>query len=201
MPAMVRTRSSSTVPPNAAQVSKRESASRREPSAKTASKEAAGSLRSIFSSPDTQSNRCAMASRPMRKKSKRWQRDKMVAGTLWISVVAKIKITWEGGSSSIFSKALNACIDNMCTSSMMYTLYRQRPGRYMVSLRNSRTSSTPLLEAASISTTSSRPPLSMPRQHGQVLQGPSSCKFSQLTALANTLAQLVFPVPRVPVNK
>ena len=69
-----------------------------------------------------------MSSGPMRVKSYRWQRDRMVAGTFWISVVARIKMTWAGGSSSVLSSALKAAVDSMCTSSMMYTLYWQALG-------------------------------------------------------------------------
>ena len=63
-----------------------------------------------------------MSSGSIRVKSYRWQRERMVAGTFWISVVAKIKITWAGGSSRVLSSALKAAVDSMCTSSMMYTL-------------------------------------------------------------------------------
>ncbi len=37
------------------------------------------------------------------------------------SVVAKIKTTYSGGSSSVFSNALNAPVESIWTSSMMYT--------------------------------------------------------------------------------
>ena len=60
-----------------------------------------------------------MASAGMRRKSKRWVRLMMVAGTLWVSVVARMKTTWSGGSSTIFSSALKACALSMWTSSMM----------------------------------------------------------------------------------
>ena len=46
----------------------------------------------------------------------------MVGGTLWISVVAKMNTTYGGGSSMVFNSALNALLESMCTSSMMYTL-------------------------------------------------------------------------------
>ena len=72
--------------------------------------------------PAIYSTRWAMSSGPMRVKSYRWQRERMVAGTFWISVVARMKMTWAGGSSSVFSNALKAAVDSMCTSSMMYTL-------------------------------------------------------------------------------
>ena len=40
-------------------------------------------------------------------------------GILWTSVVARMKTTCGGGSSSVFSRALNASAVNMWTSSMM----------------------------------------------------------------------------------
>ena len=52
-------------------------------------------------------------------KSKRWQRDRIVAGILCTSVVAKTNTTCGGGSSSVLSSALNECADSMWTSSMM----------------------------------------------------------------------------------
>ena len=55
----------------------------------------------------------------MRRKEKRWQRERMVAGTLWSSVVARMNIRCSGGSSRIFSRALKAEIESMWTSSMM----------------------------------------------------------------------------------
>ena len=54
-----------------------------------------------------------------RRRSKRWQRERIVTGTLRISVVAKMNLAWGGGSSSVFSSALNAAVESMCTSSMM----------------------------------------------------------------------------------
>ncbi len=55
----------------------------------------------------------------MRRRSKRWQRDSTVTGTLRISVVANRNFTCAGGSSSVLSSALNAEVLSMCTSSMM----------------------------------------------------------------------------------
>ena len=64
--------------------------------------------------------RCAsIASGSIRRRSNRWQRDSTVTGTLRISVVAKMNFTCAGGSSSVFSSALNAEVLSMCTSSMM----------------------------------------------------------------------------------
>ena len=59
-----------------------------------------------------------------RRRSKRWQRDSTVIGTLRSSVVAKTNFTCGGGSSSVFSSALKALRDSMWTSSMMKTLVR-----------------------------------------------------------------------------
>ena len=43
-------------------------------------------------------------------KSNRWQRDWIVGRTLFGSVVAKMNLTCDGGSSRIFSRALNASV-------------------------------------------------------------------------------------------
>ena len=64
--------------------------------------------------------RCATSrSASTRRRSKRWQRDRIVTGTLRISVVANTNLACGGGSSSVFRKALNAFSDSMWTSSMM----------------------------------------------------------------------------------
>ncbi len=55
----------------------------------------------------------------MLPKSNRWHRDWIVAMTLLGSVVAKMNFTCSGGSSSVLSRALNAAVVSMCTSSMM----------------------------------------------------------------------------------
>ena len=55
----------------------------------------------------------------MRLKSNRWQRERMVGSTLWISVVARIKMTCAGGSSRILSRALTAPGESMWHSSRM----------------------------------------------------------------------------------
>ena len=57
----------------------------------------------------------------IRRRSNRWQRESTVTGTCRISVVAKMNFTWAGGSSSVFKSALNALVDNMCTSSINRT--------------------------------------------------------------------------------
>ncbi len=64
--------------------------------------------------------RCGTSSEAsMRRRSKRWQRDRIVTGTLRISVVANTNLACGGGSSSVFRKALNAFSESMWTSSMM----------------------------------------------------------------------------------
>src|SRR5450631_1511109 len=67
--------------------------------------------------------------------------------------------------------------------------------------RSSRTSSTPLLEAPSISKTSVEVPLVISMQSGQTLQGSWTTPSSQLRVLARMRAVLVLPTPRAPVNR
>ena len=55
----------------------------------------------------------------MPAKSKRWQRDRMVIGIFWTSVVAKMNLTCGGGSSRVFSRALKDSRVSMWTSSTM----------------------------------------------------------------------------------
>ena len=55
----------------------------------------------------------------MPAKSNRWQRERIVIGIFVGSVVQKMNLTCSGGSSSVFSKALNASRVSMWTSSMM----------------------------------------------------------------------------------
>ena len=60
-----------------------------------------------------------MSSMLMRWKSKRWQREWIVSGTLCGWVVHSMKTVCGGGSSMLLSSALNAPVESMCTSSMM----------------------------------------------------------------------------------
>ncbi len=82
---------------------------------------AAGSI-SAPSAAAMRASSAIMASGSIRRRSKRWQRDSTVTGTLRISVVAKMNFTCAGGSSSVFRSALNALVESMWTSSMMNTL-------------------------------------------------------------------------------
>ena len=47
------------------------------------------------------------------------QRDRTVIGTFCGSVVARMNFTCSGGSSKVFNIALKACVESMCTSSIM----------------------------------------------------------------------------------
>ncbi len=139
-----------------------------------------------------------------RRKSKRWHRDRMVAGTLCGSVVASTKTAWTGGSSRVLSRALKASGVSMWTSSTMYTFMRPSTGEKCTLSRRSRMSSMPRLEAASISTTSIALPRRMAWQCGQVPSGSAvalPCPASQLRAMARILAVEVLPVPRGPVKR
>ena len=63
----------------------------------------------------------------------------------------KMNTTCAGGSSSVFSSALNALVESICTSSTIYTLNLPTAGMYFTFSIISRTRSTLLLLAASIS--------------------------------------------------
>ena len=64
-------------------------------------------------------------------------------------------MTPAGGSSRVFNSALKAAEESMCTSSMINTLYRSLAGAIATfPMIASRTLSTPVFDAASISITS-----------------------------------------------
>ncbi len=119
-PSMSRTVPASTWPaPWAIAWSVSDSASRTEPSDARARSRSASSSASTCSAPSTR-RRCAIiVEGSTRRRSKRWQRDRTVIGTFRISVVANTNFTCSGGSSSVFSRPLKACVDSMWTSSMM----------------------------------------------------------------------------------
>ena len=83
----------------------------------------------------------------------------------------------------------------------MYTLYLALVGEYLTLSLSSLISSTLLLDAASISTTSITLSFNMSLHTSHSLQGSWFILFSQFTALANILAVDVLPVPLVPENK
>ena len=84
---------------------------------------------------------------------------------------------------------------------MIYTLYLPFVGKKLTSSRIVLISSTPLLDAASISITSVDEPFNMSIQFSHSLHGSPSFGFKQFTALAKIFADVVFPVPLPPVNK
>ncbi len=117
---MSRTCAASTTPPPwAIAWSSIERPSRTEPSAARASRVSASGEISTFSVCAILPKCSVRVSCGTRFRSKRWQRDSTVTGTLRISVVANRNFTCGGGSSSVFSNALKAFSDSMCTSSMM----------------------------------------------------------------------------------
>ena len=119
-PSIASAPASVTLPsPNAMICSREVSALRRPPSARCAIKSSASPSNSTPSDTHTAPKRATMASAEMRRKSNRWQREWMVSGTFCGSVVARMNTTWLGGSSSVFSSALNAATESMWTSSMM----------------------------------------------------------------------------------
>jgi hypothetical protein len=67
--------------------------------------------------------------------------------------------------------------------------------------RISRTFSTPLFEAPSISATSTEVPAAISVQARQVPQGVAVGPCSQLSALASSRAAVVLPTPRGPQNR
>src|SRR6185312_7186632 len=94
----------------------------------------------------------------------------MVSGTLCCSVVAMMKTTRGGGSSIVLSSALNELFESMWTSSMMKILYRSRAGENpMLPMITSRTFSTCVFEAASISCTSIERLSEISTQEGQAV--------------------------------
>src|SRR4051812_37829939 len=138
----------------------------------------------------------------MRWKSKIWQRERMVGMILCFSVVARMKIACGGGSSSVFRNALKADVDNMWTSSMMYTLCVPNCGAMRTWSISPRISSTELFEAASSSYTLSEAPELKETQLSHWSQASTcSVRLTQLIVFARILAVVVFPTPRDPQNR
>lgn len=115
------------------------------------------------------------------------------------SVVAKMKRTWAGGSSRVLRRALKALLESMWASSRMKTFLGAERGARRIRSLSSRTSSTELLLAASISTTSGWVPFCTAWQWGQAPQGFSSPWHP--TAMARRRAVVVFPTPLGPEKR
>ena len=114
--------------------------------------------------------------------------------------MASTKTTCEGGSSRVFNSALAAAVESMCTSSTMYSFHCPGVARAACDTR-SRIASTPLLEAASSSRTSSEVPWAIETHESQTPHGSPSVGLAQLRALASTRAAEVLPVPRGPLKR
>ena len=171
------------------------------PSANIAISFFASGVISILLCSHTKFNLFSMLSFDIFLKSNLWHLDNIVAGNFCGSVVAKINFTCAGGSSKVLSNALKAPVESIWTSSIIYTLYFATVGKKFTSSLMALTSSTLLLDAASISTISVSEPSSAALQTAHSLQGSPSLGFKQFTALAKILAAEVFPVPLPPLNK
>ena len=106
-------------PPNANSWSNSDWLSRIEPLARRATKSMAAGSTSTPSARAISDRRSRMRWVSMVPKSNRWHRERMVSGSFWGSVVAKMNLTLGGGSSRVFNRALKASLVSMCTSSMM----------------------------------------------------------------------------------
>ena len=138
----------------------------------------------------------------MRSKSYIWQRLRIVGRILCFSVVARMKMTCAGGSSSVFRKALKAAVESMCTSSMIKTLYFPNCGGMRVCSMSVLICSTELFDAASSSKMfSERCSLNDWQLSHSLQASPSAVGFWQLMALAKIRAQVVLPTPRGPQNR
>ena len=108
-------------PDDAATWSKIDRASRMAPSAFCAITLSAAGSAAMPSLPAMYFSWSTMSGMVMREKSYIWQRDNIVGRILCFSVVARMNIACDGGSSRVFRNALNAAVESMCTSSMMNT--------------------------------------------------------------------------------
>ena len=126
-----------------------------------------------------------------------------VLGTFSGSVVAIKKMTWLGGSSSVFKRALKLPFDNIWTSSIKKILNLETLGDVWTDERSSLICSTPVLEAASISRKSILFPSWIDIDDSHLLQG---CEVGesddmQFRHLARSLAIVVLPTPLVPLKR
>ncbi len=96
-----------------------ESASRMPPRALRASAALTPGSARTPSIPNTASRRASIVPSESGTRRSTWQRETTVSITFSSSVVAKRNLTCGGGSSSVFSSALKAGFESMCTSSTM----------------------------------------------------------------------------------
>ena len=191
--------SSSVIPP-ATTLSRAERASRADPRPARTAWVMPSSSTSRPASATTSRTSDSSSTAVSRFNSRCWERLRMVSTTLCGSVVARTKITWSGGSSSVLSRAFSAPAVSMWTSSRRYTLVRPGVPRATLASR-SRMSSTLLLDAASSSCRSNEVPASMDTQDSHVPHGSPSTTSVQFSALARTRAAVVLPVPRGPLSR
>jgi len=189
----------SACPPPAAINSSADSVSRAEPPpCSTAWRIASGDTSSLASL-TTQRTCSSRSFAGNRRNCRCCVRLRMVSLTFCGSVVASTNTTCGGGSSSVFNNAASAPALNMCTSSRMNT--RWRPGLPIAARSmSSRMLSTPLLLAASSSSTSKLVPRSIDRHDSHSQHGSPWSGFMQLSTLARMRAAEVLPVPRGPEN-
>ena len=84
---------------------------------------------SIFSESAMILSRSKIFCSGMVRNSNSWQRESIVSGTLCSSVVAMIKTTFGGGSSRVFSNALNELFDWGRPASVTLAVLVSRDGR------------------------------------------------------------------------
>ena len=137
----------------------------------------------------------------MRRRSKRWQRETIVASTLSPSVVAKMNRTCGGGSSSVLRRAFQAAMESMWHSSIMKILYFDETGLNWTDSIIGRTSSTLLCDAASSSTTSKERPAAISSQLTHFPHGSTPFGDVQLSAFAKMRLVVVLPMPRGPMKR
>ena len=126
----------------------------------------------------------------------------MVGMILCFSVVARMKITYDGGSSKVLRKALKAAVESMCTSSMINTRYLPKVGGTITCSIRDLMSSIPLCDAASNSMIFIELPSLNARHEAHSLHAsPSLPGFRQLMLLANMRAHEVLPTPREPQKR
>ena len=146
-------------------------------------------------------NRSTIALKPIAFSSNTSDRDWIVCGTLSSSVVAIMKTTCGGGSSTDLRSASKAFCERRWTSSMMNALYLSRTGRRpRPSTMVSRTLSIPVWEAASISSTLMLRPCAISTHASQVPHGSGVGPFAQFSARARMRASVVLPTPRGPAK-